>query len=131
MFLCTLLTVLTSPVAQSTDLPAWLTIAISAMAAGTLTRKQRRKLRWRLAWEMTKNRAGLGKRAKEKGKTGLLILLLILLAISFGTAIWLGMLKEFLILIGAFLLFFILLAGAFKREHGHLTADKTSTNMPG
>ena len=51
---------------------------------------------------------------------GLIILLVILLAISFGTAIWLGMLKEFLILIGAFLLFFILLAGAFKREHGHL-----------
>ena len=56
---------------------------------------------------------------------GIIILLVILLLVSFGTAIWLGMLKEFLILIGAFLLFFILLAGAFKREHGHLSSDKT------
>ena len=69
---------------------------------------------------MTKAKMGFRKSKKEKMGAGIIILLVILLAVSFGTAIWLGMLQEFLILIGAFLLFFILLAGAFKREHGHL-----------
>ncbi len=120
MHLFSFLSVLTAPVTDSHSLPSWLAVALAALAAGTLTRKQRRKLRWRLAWEMTKAKMGFRKSKKEKMSVGLIILLVILLAVSFGTAIWLGMLKEFLILIGAFLLFFILLAGAFKREHGHL-----------
>jgi hypothetical protein len=124
MFLITLLSIVTTPSAQSQSQPFWWAIALSALAAGTLTRKQRRKLRWRLAWEMTKAKMGFRKKKKEKMSVGLIILLVILLAVSFGTAIWLGMLKEFLILIGAFLLFFILLAGAFKREHGHLSSGK-------
>jgi hypothetical protein len=124
MMLITLLSVLTTPSAHLQSQPEWLAIALSALAAGTLTRKQRRKLRWRLAWEMTKAKMGFRKSKKEKMSVGLIILLVILLAVSFGTAIWLGMLKEFLILIGAFLLFFILLAGAFKREHGHLSSGK-------
>jgi len=124
MHLFSFLSVLTAPVADSHSLPSWLAIALTAVAAGTLTRKQRRKLRWRMAWEMTKERFGIRKKGKKKGNTGLIILMVVLLAISFGTAIWLGMLKEFLILIGAFLLFFILFAGAFKREHGHLSSEK-------
>ncbi len=125
MSLYTLLSVLTSPQPDSHSLPSWLAVALTALAAGTLTRKQRRKLRWRLAWEMTKSKLGFNKRKKEKVSVGLIILMVILLAVCFGTAIWLGMLKEFLILIGAFVLFFILLAGAFKREHGHLSSAKT------
>ena len=124
MHLFSFLSVLTAPVTDSQSLPSWLALALAALAAGTLTRKQRRKLRWRLAWEMTKAKMGFRKSKKEKMSVGLIILLVILLAVSFGTAIWLGMLKEFLILIGAFLLFFILLAGAFKREHGHLSSGK-------
>ncbi|HOZ68703.1 MAG TPA: hypothetical protein PLB49_14055 [Chitinophagaceae bacterium] len=124
MLLFSFLSVLTAPVTDSHSLPSWLAVALTALAAGTLTRKQRRKLRWRLAWEMTKAKMGFRKSKKEKMSVGLIILLVILLAVSFGTAIWLGMLKEFLILIGAFLLFFILLAGAFKREHGHLSSGK-------
>jgi hypothetical protein len=124
MMLITLLSIFTNPSGHLQSQPEWLAIALAAVAAGTLTRKQRRKLRWRLAWEMTKAKLGLNKRKKEKVGTGVIILLVLLLLISFGTAIWLGMLKEFLILIGAFLLFFILLAGAFKREHGHLSADQ-------
>ena len=124
MHLFSFLSVLTAPVTDSQSLPSWLAVALAALAAGTLTRKQRRKLRWRLAWEMTKAKMGFRKSKKEKMSVGLIILLVILLAVSFGTAIWLGMLKEFLILIGAFLLFFILLAGAFKREHGHLSSGK-------
>ena len=124
MHLFSFLSVLTAPVTDSQSLPSWLALALAALAAGTLTRKQRRKLRWRLAWEMTKAKMGFRKSKKEKMSAGLIILLVILLAVSFGTAIWLGMLKEFLILIGAFLLFFILLAGAFKREHGHLSSGK-------
>ena len=124
MLLFSFLSVLTAPVTDSQSLPAWLAVALAALAAGTLTRKQRRKLRWRLAWEMTKAKMGFRKSKKEKMGAGIIILLVILLAVSFGTAIWLGMLKEFLILIGAFLLFFILLAGAFKREHGHLSSGK-------
>ena len=124
MHLFSFLSVLTAPVTDSQSLPAWLAVALAALAAGTLTRKQRRKLRWRLAWEMTKAKMGFRKSKKEKMGAGIIILLVILLAVSFGTAIWLGMLKEFLILIGAFLLFFILLAGAFKREHGHLSSGK-------
>ena len=120
MHLFSFLSVLTAAVTDSQSLPSWLAVALAALAAGTLTRKQRRKLRWRLAWEMTKAKMGFRKSKKEKMGAGIIILLVILLAVSFGTAIWLGMLKEFLILIGAFLLFFILLAGAFKREHGHL-----------
>ncbi len=120
MHLFSFLSVLTAPVADSHSLPSWLAIALTALAAGTLTRKQRRKLRWRLAWELTKAKMGFRKSKKEKMGAGVMILLVLLLLISFGTAIWLGMLKEFLILIGAFLLFFVLLAGAFKREHGHL-----------
>ncbi len=120
MMLITLLSVLTTPSAHLQSQPEWLAIALSALAAGTLTRKQRRKLRWRLAWELTKAKMGFRKSKKEKMGAGMIILLVFLLAVCFGTAIWLGMLKEFLILIGAFLLFFILLAGAFKREHGHL-----------
>jgi hypothetical protein len=105
----------------STDfLPHWFAVALAAIAAGTLTRKQRRKLRWKLAWQMAMEKMGFRKNKKEKADVGLIILMVILLLVSFGTAIWLGMLKEFLILIGAFLLFFVLLAGAFKREHGHL-----------
>lgn len=124
MHLFSFLSVLTAPVTDSQSLPSWLAVALAALAAGTLTRKQRRKLRWRLAWEMTKAKMGFRKSKKEKMGAGIIILLVILLAVSFGTAIWLGMLKEFLILIGAFLLFFILLAGAFKREHGHLSSGK-------
>lgn len=124
MYLFSFISILTAPVADSNSLPSWLAVALAAVAAGTLTRKQRRKLRWRLAWEMTKAKMGFRKRKKEKMGVGLIILLVFLLLVSFGTAIWLGMLKEFLILIGAFLLFFILLAGAFKREHGHLTSEK-------
>ena len=124
MHLFSFLSVLTAPVTDSQSLPSWLALALAALAAGTLTRKQRRKLRWRLAWEMTKAKMGFRKSKKEKMGAGIIILLVILLAVSFGTAIWLGMLKEFLILIGAFLLFFILLAGAFKREHGHLSSGK-------
>lgn len=123
MHLFSFLSVFTAPVADSHSLPSWLAVALMALAAGTLTHKQRRKLRWRMAWEMTKAKMGFRKRKKEKMSVGLIILLVILLGVSFGTAIWLGMLKEFLILIGAFLLFFILLAGAFKREHGHLTSE--------
>ena len=122
--LITLLTVLTTPSTHLQSQPEWLAIALSALAAGTLTRKQRRKLRWRLAWELAKAKMGFRKSKKEKMGTGMIILVVLLLLISFGTAIWLGMLKEFLILIGAFLLFFILLAGAFKREHGHLSSQK-------
>lgn len=126
MHLFSFISILTTPVADSNSLPSWLAIALSALAAGTLTRRQRRKLRWRLAWEMTKAKMGFRKSKKEKMSVGLIILLVVLLAVCFGTAIWLGMLKEFLILIGAFLLFFILLAGAFKREHGHLSSPKES-----
>lgn len=124
MQLFTFLSVLTASQPDTHSLPSWLAIALTALAAGTLTRKQRRKLRWRLAWEMTKAKMGFRKRKKEKMSVGLIILMVLLLLFCFGTAIWLGMLKEFLILIGAFLLFFILLAGAFKREHGHLSAPK-------
>ena len=124
MHLLPFLSVFSAPLPDSNSLPAWLAVALAALAAGTLTRKQRRKLRWRLAWEMTKAKMGFRKSKKEKMGAGIIILLVILLAVSFGTAIWLGMLKEFLILIGAFLLFFILLAGAFKREHGHLSSGK-------
>ena len=112
----TLLSIVNTPVVPDSPVPAWLAIALSAMAAGTLTRKQRRKLRWRLAWEMTKAKMGFRSKKNEKANVGIIILLVILLAVSFGTAIWLGMLKEFLILIGAFVLFFILLAGAAKRS---------------
>lgn len=124
MHLFSFLSVFTAPVADSHSLPSWLAVALTAVAAGTLTRKQRRKLRWKLAWELTKAKMGFRKSKKEKMGTGMIILVVLLLLISFGTAIWLGMLKEFLILIGAFLLFFILLAGAFKREHGHLSSEK-------
>lgn len=105
---------------DSNLLPQWLAVALAAMAAGTMTRKQRRKLRWKLAWQMAREKMGFRKNKKEKVGAGIIILMVTLLLVSFGTAIWLGMLKEFLILIGAFLLFFVLLAGAFKREHGHL-----------
>lgn len=115
----TLLSIVNTPVVPDSPAPAWLAIALSALAAGTLTRKQRRKLRWRLAWEMAKAKMGFRRKKKEKVSVGLIILMVVLLAVCFGTAIWLGMLKEFLILIGAFVLFFILLLGAFKREHGH------------
>lgn len=124
MHLFSFLSVFTAPVADSHSLTSWLAVALTAVAAGTLTRKQRRKLRWKLAWELTKAKMGFRKSKKEKMGTGMIILVVLLLLISFGTAIWLGMLKEFLILIGAFLLFFILLAGAFKREHGHLSSEK-------
>lgn len=112
----TLLSIVNTPVAPGSPVPAWLDIALSAIAAGTLTRKQRRKLRWRLAWEMAKAKMGFRRKKKEKANVGIIILLVILLALSFGTAIWLGMLKEFLILIGAAVLFIILLAGAAKRS---------------
>lgn len=113
----TLLSIVNTPVAPGSPVPAWLAIALSAIAAGTLTRKQRRKLRWRLAWEMAKAKMGFRRKKKEKAKVGIIILLVILLALSFGTAIWLGMLKEFLILIGAAVLFIILLAGAAKSSY--------------
>lgn len=112
----TLLAIVNTPVAPGSPVPAWLAIALSALVAGNLTRKQRRKLRWRMAWEMAKAKMGFRRKKKEKANVGIIILLVILLAVSFGTAIWLGMLKEFLILIGAFVLFFILLAGAAKRS---------------
>lgn len=115
-----LLSLFPAQLPESNSLPQWLAVALAAMAAGTLTRKQRRKLRWRLAWQLAGERMGFRKNKKEKVSAGIIILMVILLLVSFGTAIWLGMLKEFLILIGAFLLFFVLLAGAFKREHGHL-----------
>jgi len=120
-----LLSIVTTPVVPESPVPAWMAIALSALAAGTLTRKQRRKLRWRLAWEMAKTKLGFRKRKKEKVGAGIIILMVILLLVCFGTAIWLGMLKEFLILVGAFVLFFVLLAGAFKREHGHLSSGKS------
>ena len=120
MFVFYLLSLFPAQQPETNLLPQWLTVALAAMAAGTLTRKQRRKLRWRLAWQMARAKMGLRKSKKEKVSAGIIILMVVLLLVSFGTAIWLGMLKEFLILIGAFLLFFVLLAGAFKREHGHL-----------
>ena len=100
----------------SPDLPAWLAAALAAMAAGTLTRKQIRKLKWKMAVEMVKGRLGI-RRKQKKGKkegmnTGMLILSIVLILLCFGVAIWLGMLKEFLILIGAVVLFFILFMGA-------------------
>ena len=119
MFLFSLLSIVTHPVIPGPSIPAWMAVALSALAAGTLTRKQRRKLRWRLAWQMAKAKMGFRSKKKEKANVAIIILMVILLAVSFGTAIWLGMLKEFLILIGAFVLFFILFAGAFKRQHGH------------
>jgi fatty acid desaturase len=98
----------------TTSTPEWLTAAILAYQAGTLTKKQMRKLKWKLAWQYFKSKLPFGK--KRKGNKGLLILSIILGLACFGVAIWLGMLKEILILIGAVVLFFILFMGASAKS---------------
>lgn len=95
-------------------LPEWFTAAMVAYQAGRLTRKQKRKLKWKLAWEMVKSK--LPFRKKEKGKnTALKIIVVLLILATFGFAIWLGIIKELLILLGAVILFFVLFMSAAKR----------------
>jgi len=116
MFHSILSAILTTP--ETSNLPAWLAAALAAYTAGTLSKKQRRKLKWKLAWQFAKSKLTFAKKGKEKTNKGLLIVSIILALGCFGLAIWLGMLKEFLILIGALVLFFILFASAFKRQNG-------------
>lgn len=111
-----LLASLVNPASETNNLPAWLVAALAAYTAGTLSKKQIRKLKWRLAWQYAKSKLPFSKKGKGEGKnTGLLILSIILVLGCFGVAIWLGMLKEFLIAIGALLLLLLLLMGADKR----------------
>lgn len=100
-----------------THLPEWLAAALIAYQAGTLTRKQKRKLKWKLAWEIMKNKLSFSKKAKKEGKkTGLKIIVVVLILACFGFAIWLGIIKQLLILLGATILFYLLFITAAKKQ---------------
>jgi hypothetical protein len=109
-----LLASLVNPASETNNLPAWVVAALAAFAAAALSKKQIRKLKWKLAWQYAKSKLPFSKKGKGKN-TGLLILSIILVLGCFGVAIWLGMLKEFLIAIGALLLLLLLFMGADKR----------------
>ena len=78
----------------STHQPEWLLGAILAYQAGVLTRKQKRKLKWRLVWGTIKSKFPFRKKAKGKGVSvgGILLLLVCVgltgLIFALGGTVW-------------------------------------------
>jgi hypothetical protein len=99
--------------AGTTSLQLWLAMTASLIMAGTLTARQVRRKKKRL-WVQDLFMKLLVNKKRKLEKPGLFILSLILIAGCFAVAISLGMLKEFLIAIGAVVLLLILLINAGK-----------------
>jgi hypothetical protein len=91
----------------------WLAMTAGLITAGAITARQVRRKKKRL-WFQALFMKLLVNRKRKLEKPGLFILSLILIAGCFAVAISLGMLKEFLIAIGAVVLLLILLINAGK-----------------
>ncbi len=96
------------------SLSQWLPAALVTITA-FVTNKQFRRQKRKLVVQFLKEKLFTSKKRKLE-HPGLFIVALILIAACFGLAIALGMLKEFLVLIGVFLVLFFLLVAAAKRS---------------
>lgn len=93
-----------------TAAPEWLVAALLAYQAGSLTRKQKRKLKWKLAWEVVKSKFSFRKAKKKTENKGVFILLLVIclgltgLIFALGAVTW-GIVAAIMTLLVAILLF--------------------------
>ncbi len=76
------------------DFPDWMVAALVAYEAGTLTKKQSKKVKRKLVWEVFKNKFNFKKKKDKIENKGVLIVLLIIcigltgLIFALGGTVW-------------------------------------------